>query len=77
MIEELFFVKLKDILLFYPYQTMDHFIDFLKEAARDPEVLSIKITLYRVAKNSEVIKYLLEDNSIIGLFSNISTVNWP
>ena len=35
----------KDILLFYPYQTMDHFIDFLKEAARDPEVLSIKITL--------------------------------
>ena len=50
----------KDILLFYPYQTMDHFIDFLKESARDPEVLSIKITLYRVAENSEVIKYLLE-----------------
>ena len=50
----------KDILLFYPYQTMNHFINFLKEAARDPEVLSIKITLYRVAKNSEVIKYLLE-----------------
>ncbi|WP_407432538.1 RNA degradosome polyphosphate kinase [Methanobrevibacter sp.] len=50
----------KDILLFYPYQTMNHFIDFLKESARDPEVLSIKITLYRVAKNSEVIKYLLE-----------------
>ena len=50
----------KDILLFYPYQTMNHFIDFLREAARDPEVLSIKITLYRVAKNSEVIKYLLE-----------------
>lgn len=50
----------KDILLYYPYQTMRHFIDFLKEAARDPEVLSIKITLYRVAKNSEVIKYLLE-----------------
>ena len=50
----------KDILLFYPYQTMGHFIDFLKESARDPDVLSIKITLYRVAKNSEVIKYLLE-----------------
>ena len=50
----------KDILLFYPYQTMNHFIEFLKEAARDPEVISIKITLYRVAKNSEVIKYLLE-----------------
>lgn len=50
----------KDILLFYPYQSMDHFIDFLKESARDPDVLSIKITLYRVAKNSKVIKYLLE-----------------
>ena len=50
----------KDILLFYPYQTMDHFIDFLKEAANDPEVLSIKITLYRVARTSSVIKYLLE-----------------
>ncbi len=50
----------KDILLFYPYQTMDHFLDFLKEAARDPEVLSIKITLYRVARTSSVIKYLLE-----------------
>lgn len=50
----------KDILLFYPYQTMGHFIDFLKESARDPDVLSIKITLYRVAKNSKVIKYLLE-----------------
>lgn len=50
----------KDILLFYPYQTMDHFLDFLKEAANDPEVLSIKITLYRVARTSSVIKYLLE-----------------
>lgn len=50
----------KDMLLFYPYQSMDHFIDFLKESARDPDVLSIKITLYRVAKNSKVIKYLLE-----------------
>ncbi len=50
----------KDVLLYYPYQTMDHFIDFLKESARDPEVLSIKITLYRVARDSRVIKYLLE-----------------
>ena len=39
---------------------MQHFLDFLKEAANDPEVLSIKITLYRVAKTSSVIKYLLE-----------------
>ncbi len=33
---------------------------FLKEAANDPEVLSIKITLYRVARTSRVIKYLIE-----------------
>lgn len=39
---------------------MDHFLDFLKEAANDPEVLSIKITLYRVARTSRVIKYLIE-----------------
>jgi len=50
----------KDVLLFYPYHTMKHFLNFLKESARDPEVLSIKITLYRVARNSSVIKYLLE-----------------
>ena len=50
----------KDILLYYPYQTMNHFLDFLKESARDPDVLSIKITLYRVSSNSPVIKYLLE-----------------
>lgn len=50
----------KDILLFYPYQTMNQFLSFLKEAANDPEVLSIKITLYRVARTSSVIKYLLE-----------------
>ncbi|MCD7781229.1 MAG: RNA degradosome polyphosphate kinase [Methanosphaera sp.] len=50
----------KDILLLYPYHTMKHFLEFLKEAANDPEVLSIKITLYRLAKTSAVIKYLLE-----------------
>lgn len=50
----------KDVLLFYPYETMNTFIRFLKEAANDPEVISIKITLYRVARSSQVIKYLLE-----------------
>ncbi len=50
----------KDILLFYPYNTMKQFLEFLREAATDPEVLSIKITLYRLAKDSAVVKYLLE-----------------
>lgn len=50
----------KDVLLFYPYESMDIFISFLKEAAHDPDVVSIKITLYRVARSSKVIKYLIE-----------------
>lgn len=50
----------KDVLLFYPYESMNTFLGFLKEAANDDDVTSIKITLYRVARSSQVIKYLLE-----------------
>lgn len=49
----------KDILLNYPYHTFNHFIDFLKEAAIDPKVDSIYITLYRVAERSKVINALV------------------
>jgi len=49
----------KDILLNYPYQSFNHLIDFLREAAIDPKVTSIKINLYRVAKNSKVINALI------------------
>ena len=52
-------IKKKDILLHYPYQTFDHLIDFLREAAIDPKVRSIKMTLYRVAKNSRIINALI------------------
>lgn len=38
----------KDVLLFYPYESMNTFLGFLKEAANDDDVTSIKITLYRV-----------------------------
>jgi len=51
-------IKKKDILLHYPYQSFDYMIDLLREAAIDPMVTSIKITLYRVAKNSKVINAL-------------------
>ncbi|GAB4294623.1 MAG: polyphosphate kinase 1 [Ignavibacteriaceae bacterium] len=51
-------LKEKDILIHYPYQTFDHFIRFLNEAALDQSVTKIKITLYRVAKQSEVIAAL-------------------
>ncbi|MFP4654473.1 MAG: polyphosphate kinase 1 [Methanohalobium sp.] len=49
----------KDIFLHFPYQSFDYIIDLLREAAIDPEVTSIYITLYRVAKNSNVINALI------------------
>jgi polyphosphate kinase len=48
-----------DIMLHYPYQKFDHFVDFLREASMDPKVKTIKITLYRVARNSKVINALI------------------
>ncbi len=52
-------IKEKDVLLSYPYQSFNYVIDLLREAAIDPKVRSIKITLYRVAKNSKVINALI------------------
>ncbi len=52
-------IREKDILLHYPYQSFDYFIDLLREAAIDPNVSSIKVTLYRVARNSNVINALI------------------
>ncbi len=52
-------IKKKDVMLTYPYQSFDHIIDFLREASIDPKVKTIKITLYRVAKISNVVKALI------------------
>ncbi|MBG0859516.1 MAG: polyphosphate kinase 1 [Bacteroidales bacterium] len=52
-------IKKKDIMLFFPYNPFDHFIDLLREASIDPFVSSIHITLYRLARNSSVINALL------------------
>jgi polyphosphate kinase len=52
-------IDTKDILLNYPYHTFNHFIDFLKEAAIDPKVDSIYITLYRLSENSKIINTLI------------------
>lgn len=52
-------LKQKDVLLTFPYQSFDHIIDLLREASIDPKVQSIQITLYRVAKNSNVVKALI------------------
>ena len=50
----------KDVFLHHPYNSFDPVIRLLNEAAEDPNVLSIKITLYRTAKNSRVIDALLK-----------------
>jgi len=52
-------LKKQDLMLHYPYQNFGHFIDLVREAAIDPDVKSIKITLYRVAKKSKVINALI------------------
>jgi polyphosphate kinase len=52
-------IKNRDVMLHYPYHSFSHFIDLLREAAIDPTVKSIKITLYRAAKKSKVINALI------------------
>lgn len=48
----------KDILLFFPYDQMEPFLQLLRESAQDPAVISIKITIYRLSRNSRIIDYL-------------------
>ena len=52
-------IKHKDYLLNAPYQSFSYIIKFLREAALDPKVFSIKITLYRLAKNSQIVSSLI------------------
>ena len=50
----------KDVLLHYPYQSIQPFLRMLSEAAHDPTVVSIKMTLYRLARNSKVVEALVD-----------------
>ncbi|MDD7306646.1 MAG: polyphosphate kinase 1 [Peptoniphilaceae bacterium] len=53
-------IEKRDIFLSYPYESMDPIINLLNEAAVDDSVVSIKITLYRIAKDSEIAKALIK-----------------
>ena len=50
----------KDVLLYYPYYSFDYLTEFLRQASYDPQVMSIKINIYRVASNSRVINSLID-----------------
>ena len=51
-------IRKQDILLFYPYESMEPFLQLIKEAASDPSVMTIKITIYRLAKKARLVEYL-------------------
>ena len=79
-------LKKQDVMLHYPYQSFSNFIDLLREAAIDPNVRVIKITLYRVAKTSMVINALVNaarnGKQVIALlelqarFDEEANINW-
>ena len=51
-------VKKKDVLLSYPYESMEPFLQLIKEASTDPDVMTIRITIYRLAKKARLVEYL-------------------
>jgi polyphosphate kinase len=76
----------KDIMITYPFQTFQHVINVLREAAIDPKVISIKINLYRVASNSQIINALISAAKngkkvtvvieLLARFDEQNNINW-
>ena len=79
-------IKKRDVFLYYPYNPFDYIVDLLKTAALDPSVTSIKICLYRVARNSRVIdalvnavqngKRVLAVVELAARFDEAANINW-
>ena len=53
-------ISKRDLLLHYPYESMDPFLRLLRESARDPNVVSMKITIYRLSSKSRIVDYLCQ-----------------
>jgi len=79
-------IRNKDQYSHYPYHSFDYFIRLLREAAISPEVKAIKISIYRLAKNSKVIKALIcaamngkkvtASVELLARFDEASNINW-
>ncbi len=52
-------IREKDVLIHFPYHSFDHVIDFLRESSIDPKVVSVRLTIYRAARNSSVLNALI------------------
>jgi len=55
-------IRRQNVLLHHPFDSFQPVVDFLKKAAKDPQVLAIKMVLYRIGRNSPIVEALLEAN---------------
>jgi len=53
-------IEKQDVLLYHPYESFDPVVQFIQEASKDPNTLSMRMTLYRVGKNSSIVKALIK-----------------